>query len=209
MAVDGAGSANLTGRTTSHDFPGLPLGTLGVTFVAKLDAAGSLAYSYLYSRNVSGPRAIAVDSSGSAYVVGEPQGTGSELVSLRQAFVIKLSPDGSHLLYESFFGGSKTNVEVGIAVDSTGAAYIGTTDSVDFPLVHPLQSSLGARPLWKSTDGGATWTPIDNLPFAYLQALAPEPEAAANTLYAGAADSSGQGRRSRHFSGSREVWKTA
>jgi uncharacterized protein (TIGR03437 family) len=188
VAVDGAGGAYLTGRTNSHDFPGLPLGTLGVTFVAKLDAAGSLAYSYLYSRNVSGPRAIAVDSSGSAYVVGEPQGNGSELVSLRQAFVIKLSPDGSHLLYESFFGGSKTNVEVGIVVDSTGAAYIaGTTDSVDFPLVHPLQSSLGARPLWKSTDGGATWTPIDNLPFAYLQTLVPDAKAA-NTLYAGAAD---------------------
>ena len=120
--------------------------------------------------------------------MGEPQGNGSELVSLRQAFVIKLSPDGSHLLYESFFGGSKANVEVGIAVDSTGAAYIaGTTDSVDFPLVHPLQSSLSARPLWKSTDGGATWTPIDDLPFAYLQALAPDSKAA-NTLYAGAAD---------------------
>ena len=43
VAVDGAGSAYLAGRTTSHDFPGLPLGTLGVTFVAKLDAAGSLA----------------------------------------------------------------------------------------------------------------------------------------------------------------------
>jgi uncharacterized protein (TIGR03437 family) len=188
VAVDGAGSAYLTGRTTSHDFPGLPPGTLGVTFIAKLDASGALAYSYLYSRNVSGPRAIAVDSGGSAYVVGEPEGNGSELVSLRQAFVIKLSPDGSHLLYESFFGGSKTNVETGIAVDSTGAAYVaGTTDSVDFPLVHPLQSSLGARPLWKSSDGGATWTPVDNLPFAYLQALAPDPKAA-NTLYAGAAD---------------------
>ena len=188
VAVDAAGSAYLTGRTTSHDFPGLPLATLGVTFVAKLDVAGSLAYSYLYYRNVSGPRAIAVNSSSSENVVGEPQGNSSEPVRGRQAAVSKLPPDGSHRLYEACYRGSKTNVEVGIAVDSTGAAYIaGTTDSLDFPLVHPLQSSLGARPLWKSTDGGATWTPIDNLPLAYQQALAPGLKAA-NTLYARAAD---------------------
>jgi uncharacterized protein (TIGR03437 family) len=129
-----------------------------------------------------------VDSSGSAYVVGTPEGAGSTVVNLRLAFVFKLSADGSHLLYEGFFGGSQNTNEAAIAVDSTGAAYIaGTTDSVDFPLVHSLQPSLGARPLWKSTDGGSTWAPLDNLPFAYLQALAPDPTAP-GTLYAGASD---------------------
>jgi uncharacterized protein (TIGR03437 family) len=109
-------------------------------------------------------------------------------VNLRRAFVFKLSADGSHLLYEGFFGGSQNTNEAAIAVDSTGAAYIaGTTDSVDFPLVHSLQPSIGARPLWKSTDGGNTWAPLDNLPFAYLQALAPDPTAP-GTLYAGASD---------------------
>ena len=117
-----------------------------------------------------------------------PTGRRRRIPNLRLAFVFKLSPDGSHLLYESFFGGSQTNYEAAIAVDSSGSAYIaGTTGSADFPLVHSLQPSLRARPLWKSTDGGNTWAPLDNLPFAYLQALAPDPTAP-GTLFAGASD---------------------
>jgi hypothetical protein len=75
-----------------------------------------------------------------------------------------------------------------IAVDSTGAPYVaGITTSVDFPLVHPVQSTLGARPLWKSTNSGATWTPIDNLPFAFLQTVVADPTTP-TTLYAGTSD---------------------
>jgi uncharacterized protein (TIGR03437 family) len=188
VAVDAVGSAYVTGSTSSADFPGQSPGTVGATFVAKLDAAGAFVYSFIYSRPIQGPRGIAVDASGSAYVVGQPYGTAAPDPNLRLAFVFKLSPDGSHLLYESFFGGSQTNYEAAIAVDSSGSAYIaGTTGSADFPLVHSLQPSLRARPLWKSSDGGNTWAPLDNLPFAYLQALAPDPTAP-GTLFAGASD---------------------
>jgi uncharacterized protein (TIGR03437 family) len=188
LAVNSAGSVYLTGRTNSNDFPGQgPLGSFGETFVAKLDATGALVYSFEYTRPSLGPRGIAVDASGNAYVVGQPY-AGSTVANLELAFVFKLSADGSHLLYEGFFGGSQSNDETAIAVDSTGAAYIaGTTDAADFPQVHSLQPSLGARPLWKSTDGGNTWAPVDNLPFAYLQALAPDPTTP-GTLYAGASD---------------------
>ena len=188
IAVDAAGSAYLAGRTTTEDFPGQPPGTVGDTFVAKLDAAGAVVYSFIYSRNILGPRGIAVDASGSAYVVGQPEGPGYPSLNLNLAFVFKLSPDGTHLLYESFFGGSQNNDEAAIAVDSTGAVYIaGTTDSVDFPQVHSLQASIGARPLWVSIDGGNTWSPFDDLPFAYLQTLVPDPTTP-GTLYAGASD---------------------
>jgi uncharacterized protein (TIGR03437 family) len=187
VAVDSAGSVYIAGNTFSTDFPGQS-SYIGQAFAAKLDASGAFVYSYEYSRPTHGANGIAVDSSGSAYVVGQPEGAGSTIVNLRRAFVFKLSADGSHLLYEGFFGGSQNTNEAAIAVDSTGAAYIaGTTDSVDFPLVHSLQPSIGARPLWKSTDGGNTWAPLDNLPFAYLQALAPDPTAP-GTLYAGASD---------------------
>jgi uncharacterized protein (TIGR03437 family) len=187
LAVDAAGSVYVAGNTFSTDFPGQSA-YIGQAFVAKLNASGAFVYSYEYSRPSHGANGIAVDSSGSAYVVGTPEGAGSTVVNLRLAFVFKLSADGSHLLYEGFFGGSQNTNEAAIAVDSTGAAYIaGTTDSVDFPLVRSLQPSIGARPLWKSTDGGNTWEPLDNLPFAYLQALAPDPTAP-GTLYAGASD---------------------
>jgi hypothetical protein len=38
-----------------------------------------------------------------------------------------------------------------------------------------------------SIDGGNTWSPFDNLPFAYLQTLVPDPTTP-GTLYAGASD---------------------
>ena len=75
-----------------------------------------------------------------------------------------------------------------IAVDSAGAVYVGgTTSSVDFPLVNPLQSTPGARPQWKSSDGGTTWMPLDDLPFALPQMLVADPSAP-NTLYQATGD---------------------
>jgi hypothetical protein len=54
--------------------------------------------------------------------------------TLQDAIVAKFSPTGS-LLYATFIGGSATNVGGGIAVDSSGSAYIaGDSDSVDLPV---------------------------------------------------------------------------
>jgi Beta-propeller repeat len=86
------------------------------------------------------PEAIAVDGSGSAYLAGAagtvpiqnayqpaPGGGGD-------AFVTKLTPDGSALVYSTYLGGSMQDGATGIAVDSTGAVYVaGLTSSADFP----------------------------------------------------------------------------
>jgi photosystem II stability/assembly factor-like uncharacterized protein len=105
-----------------------------------------------------------------------------------QAIVFKISPDGSNKLYETAFGGSVQAAGAAIAVNSAGEAWVaGSTSSADFPLVKPLQSSLGARPLWKSSDGGTTWAPLDNLPFAIPQMLVVDPTTP-TTLYAATAD---------------------
>ena len=138
---------------------------------------------------------IAVDPAGSAYVTGtvssfypiSPTQTFGPPGSA-QAVVFKLSPDGSRIIYETTLGGSVWADGLAVAVDRTGAAYVaGHTSSVDFPLVRPLQSTLGARPLWKSTDSGATWAPLEDLPFAYLQALVVDPTTP-STLYAATGD---------------------
>src|SRR4029077_20366734 len=60
------------------------------------------------------------------------------------AFVTKLSPGGNALVYSTFLGGN-TNAEngFGIAVDSSGSAYVtGTTASTDFPTKNAYQPSL-------------------------------------------------------------------
>ena len=92
---------------------------------------------------------IAVDNSGSAYVTGYTTSTDFPTMNPLQpakaggdtdAFVAKLSPEGSALIYSTYLGGSRNDYGWGIAVDSLGNAYItGNTTSTDFPTMNPLQ----------------------------------------------------------------------
>ena len=133
IAVDGAGSAYVTGDTSSTDFPTTPgafdtsyNGGDGDAFVAKLNPAGSgLAYAtFLGGSGEDAGYAIAVDGAGSAYVTGDtdssnfPTTPGAfdtsynggtwerSSLSCPDAFVAKLNPAGSALAYATFLGGS-------------------------------------------------------------------------------------------------------
>jgi hypothetical protein len=172
IAVDGAGNAYVTGDTTSTDFPtaGSPFqgtnhgGTSGVggagdVFVAKLNPAGSaLAYStYLGGSGDDAGEAIAIDGAGNAYVTGYTRSTnfptaGSPLQRSfaggagfgDDAFVAKLNPAGSALVYSTYLGGSGDESGYGIAVDGAGNAYVtGHTNSTNFPQVSPVQGGYG------------------------------------------------------------------
>ncbi|HEV2424698.1 MAG TPA: choice-of-anchor D domain-containing protein [Terriglobia bacterium] len=121
----------------------------GIAFrVAKYDKTlplvidPTLAYStYLGGSSIDGANAIAVAPDNTAFVAGETfssdfptvhplQGfTGSE-----DAFVAKISADGSTLLYSTYLGGSVDTYASAIAVDTFGDAYVaGSTDSADYP----------------------------------------------------------------------------
>ena len=77
--------------------------------------------------------AVKVDASGNIYVAGF-QGTVGTPDSY-DAFVTKLSPDGSKILYSTKFAGSKSDYVAALDIDSTGAAYVfGQTQSPDFPV---------------------------------------------------------------------------
>ncbi len=85
---------------------------------------------------------IAIDSAGNAYITGLTRsldfptvGTfDSTLGGPVDAFVAKLNPSGTSLLYATYLGGEGTDAGNAIAVDSAGNAYVtGTTDSVNFP----------------------------------------------------------------------------
>jgi hypothetical protein len=86
---------------------------------------------------------IAVDSSGNAYVAGNTTSTDfpttlgafqPALRGFRAAFVTKLNPTGTALVYSTYLGGSGYDFGYGIAVDSSGDAYVtGSTSSTDFP----------------------------------------------------------------------------
>ncbi len=152
IAVDGSGNAYVTGYTQSTDFPT----TSGVyqtvygggywdAFVAKLNASGSvLVYStYLGGSGDDGGNSIAVDASGNAYVSGETASTNfpsapgayqTTLLGNSNAYLTKLNPGGTALLYSTYFGGSASDAGCGIVLDSSGNAYVtGYTMSTNFP----------------------------------------------------------------------------
>jgi len=158
IAVDTSGSAYVTGFTTSADFP-TTVGAFDTThggsfggfvrpdaFVTKLNLSGSaLVYStFLGDSDNDAGLGIAVDTSGSAYVTGQtrspnfPTTAGAFDTTHNgdfDAFVTKLNPSGSApLVYSSFLGGSSVDFGSGIAVDTSGSAYVtGTTESPNFP----------------------------------------------------------------------------
>ena len=159
IAVDGSGNAYVTGSTGSTNFPTKnPLqsafGGSSDVFVTKLDPTGStLIYStFLGGSAASGATAIAVDSSGNAYVTGFTRSTNFPTKNPLQpafggssdVFVTKLDPTGSTLIYSTFLGGSGDESGNGLAVDASGNAYItGGTNSSNFPTKNPLQAALG------------------------------------------------------------------
>ncbi|MGH7812424.1 MAG: SBBP repeat-containing protein [Candidatus Binataceae bacterium] len=151
IAIDSSSNAYVTGETSSTDFPTTAtafqtsLGGKGATnaFVTKLNATGSaLVYStYLGGNGDDTGYGIVIDSSGNAYVTGQSDSTNFPITlgafqtnSGANAFVTKLNKAGSALVYSTYLGGSGNNIGTGIAIDSSGNAYVvGDTTSIDFP----------------------------------------------------------------------------
>jgi hypothetical protein len=150
IALDGAGSAFVTGYTASADFPTTPgavdtvLGGAEDVFVIKLNPSGSaLTYStYVGGSNLDEAYGIALDAAGNAHVTGGTNsadypttpGAFDGVWDGTDAFVTKLNSSGSGLHYSTFLGGADYELGYSIVVDASGSAYVtGTTTSADFP----------------------------------------------------------------------------
>ena len=153
IAIDTTGSAYVTGFTGSTNFPIVPnpgaaqpsYGGGYDAFVTKVNPTGT---SFLYSTYLGGSAfdegyGIAVDSAGDAYVAGTTASTNFpttpgafQTVPMSQdAFVTKLNPTGTTMLYSTRLGGNGGEQAFAIAIDATGSAYVtGTTCfSLNFP----------------------------------------------------------------------------
>lgn len=173
LAVDSSGNAYLTGTTYSFDFPrvhqisaacqgGCGNGNNIDAFVTKINAAGN---ALVYSSLVGGGgddgneyggtffAAIAIDSSGNAYLTGTTFSTDFPRVNqipgaclgscghgtAQDVFVTKVNAAGTALVYSSYIGSSGSDLAFGIAVDRSGNAYLaGLTLSSDFPRVNQI-----------------------------------------------------------------------
>jgi hypothetical protein len=160
IAVDGSGNAYIAGDTQSANFPVLNAAQASIgggadAFVAKLNAAGSLAFStFLGGSADEHAGGIAVDSSGAMYIAGGTYSTNFPVVNAVQstpgggqdAFVAKLPPSGAPIAYSTYLGGSSGGSPEqanGIAVDASGNAYIaGVTNSANFPVTAGAYQTL-------------------------------------------------------------------
>jgi hypothetical protein len=154
IAVDAAGDAYVTGLTGSTNFPTTAgafhttyYGGTSDAFVTKLNPAGTgLVYStYLGGSGTDEGHAIAVDQSGAAYVTGFTTSTNFPTAAAlpppsvasdtsynggQDAFVTKVNPAGTGLSYSTYLGGSNNDQGLGIAVNTSGEAYVtGFTES--------------------------------------------------------------------------------
>ncbi|OGL45400.1 MAG: hypothetical protein A2161_18570 [Candidatus Schekmanbacteria bacterium RBG_13_48_7] len=153
IVLDGSGNVFVTGLTWTTEFP-TTLDACDTSyngnadvFVSKLNADGaSLIYStFIGGNDVDQGNSIDIDSAGNAYITGYLRSTNFpttpscfdiSYTGAIDAFVCKLSADGSTLIYSTYLGGSGRDEGKSIAVDATGNAYItGTTNgSIDFPV---------------------------------------------------------------------------
>lgn len=189
IALDRTGSAYVTGSTHSETFPTInpaqAMNPGGVcisgdtgficnrdAFVSKLNPSGS---ALTYSTYLGGPgdddgADIAVDATGSAYVVGTTSAytfpTQNAFQQRRSGrsdlFVARLSVGGNEFIYSTLLGGGGSETGSGVAVDSSGNAFVtGSTSSNDFPTTAgALQTVNSNCTLFKSTDAGANWSAI-------------------------------------------------
>ncbi len=191
VAADDAGAAYVAGHTKSNDFPTTAGafqtsdpsgGDRTAVFVAKLSPdGGSLVYSTLLAGALEDRAGgVAVNADGEAYVTGStgsadfpvtrgnPFGGRAPLqASLNgtaaDAFVARLSADGSGLVYATYLGGTGSEAGKRIEVAADGSAFVvGSTDSRDFP------TTPGALlPVWKRSLGFAAKLDPDGSAAAY------------------------------------------
>ncbi|HEY0757624.1 MAG TPA: Ig-like domain repeat protein [Acidisarcina sp.] len=164
LAADPAGNLYVGGYTQFSDFPT----TSGVLqpscnqdptshqcstgFVTKFGPTGSLLWSTFYgSPTVSSPSvsALTLDGRQDVYLATFGNG-GAGDIPVRNGFqgytnssavVAELSPDGSQVLFGSFFGGTYTS-PFGIAVDASQNIYLAGTGAGNIPVVNAYQSTF-------------------------------------------------------------------
>jgi len=166
VVVGKSGDLFVAGTTYAPNFPivGIPLGKRAgeypaghgeKVFVTHLNAEGT---AVLYSTYIGGQDrdrlgGVVVDDEGNIYMTGQASSRDFPTVPTAQpagrtdAFVLKLSSNGSSLIFSRYLGGSSDDTANGIAIDASGSVYVtGGTWSRDFPVVRALQREFGGAP---------------------------------------------------------------
>ncbi len=206
ITVDPAGYVYITGYTYSADLPtsinSFQRVLLGSddAFVAKFSPGGSnLVYAtYLGGIGTDEGEGIAADSQGCAYVTGYTISPGFPITTNTawqkdfnnntngfteyDAFVTKVGPFGSNLIYSTFLGGTNGDYGYRVALDGSNNVYVtGTSLSPDFPSTGPVYG------LKVGNLGGTNLLNYD----AFLTRLDARGQVTFSTLFGGASNDAG------------------
>jgi hypothetical protein len=155
IVVDASGNVYITGQTSSANLPvtagGVqPANSGGAgsydAFVMKLTATGNAVFytTYLGGQGFDRAEKIALDTNGRANITGYTQSTNFPTIVAFQpvknvgadAFVTKLSSDGSFLVFSTLLGGGGFDQGMGVISDTAGNVYVtGQTSSDNFPIL--------------------------------------------------------------------------
>ena len=158
FAVGGTDTADLTPFMFYAGYQGIHFGKTGAWVLKLSGLDGHQIYATALTTNPdtdaapNSARAIAVDTSGQAYITGVSSGSlmttpgaaNSAGLGGKDAFVVKLDIPASHFLYSTYLGGSGDDQGLGIAIDNGGAAYVaGSTTSPNLRVINPLLDLAG------------------------------------------------------------------
>ena len=154
LAVNAAGEALFTGETDSTDYPTTPgaidgsINGLRDVMITKLAAnGGTLVYSTYFggAGYTETGLGAAFDGAGNVWVVGQTDSPDMPVMGAFQpslgnpfnpqigdGFVVRLTPSGS-LALSTYFGGDRSDISFGVAVDATGVYVTGGTQSSSLP----------------------------------------------------------------------------
>jgi uncharacterized protein (TIGR03437 family) len=160
-APSNAGLANFSASDLVFD-PRNPARLLaamrGVTeaSLVKLNANGSAVHylTYLGGSDADEAYSVAIDQAGNAYLAGETDSRDFPTANPLQAalggpgdaFITKLNPSGTSLLYSTYLGGVGNDRATSLAVNEVGKVFLtGGTQGVNFPLVNARQAAFGGH----------------------------------------------------------------
>lgn len=164
LAIHGE-SAIVCGSTNSTNFWSFrarqPFNAGGMDgWVLKMGAGGQLEWStYLGGSRADSANGVAVDANGGVYVTGSTQSVNFPVTGgafqqainrppsqfIEDAFVTRYNADGTAYVYSTYLGGTAYDEGIDIAVDAAENAFVaGNTQSVNFPVLNPLQGPPGS-----------------------------------------------------------------
>jgi hypothetical protein len=210
IAVDTSGNVTISGYTYSSNFPtqdALQSALAGGSdiFITKFTpGSSSLLFStYLGGTSIDRSLGMAVDANGNIYLAGDTQSPNfpvtpnayqSTLAGTDNAFLTKVAPGASALVFSTLLGGAATDQATALTLDTAGNIYVtGFTQSDNFPLIDPFQNVLGT-----SGAGNCGSTNLINVPNvlcsdAFVAKFEPSGTPVFSSFLGGSGNDSGQG----------------